>query len=92
MQVGAFVVPALAVWIAVDELIAPGHESDWVSNLLIMLGSALMLFAASFAARRRTNAVWLYLVVLLPVAAVCGAVEVMMRRGGTVYVEARHGR
>jgi SAM-dependent methyltransferase len=31
-------------------------------------------------------------VVLLPVAAVCAAAEVMMRRGGTVYVEARHGR
>jgi SAM-dependent methyltransferase len=30
-------------------------------------------------------------VLLLPVAAVCAAVEVMMRRGGTVYVEARRG-
>jgi SAM-dependent methyltransferase len=30
-------------------------------------------------------------VVLLPVAAVCAAVEVGLRRGGTVYVEARRG-
>jgi hypothetical protein len=29
--------------------------------------------------------------VALPLAALCAGVEVLLRRGGTIYVEAHHG-
>ena len=71
----------------------------WLDGLVGSLRGDLRLYQAVRrpAARsdpvsgRRRAATLVAAIALLPVAVACAAVEVSLRRGGTVYLEARRG-
>ena len=71
----------------------------WLDGLVGSLPGGLDLYqalrrpearSAPLSARRRLRSVAAG-ALLLPVAALCAAVEVALRRAGTIYVEARRG-
>lgn len=70
----------------------------WLDGLVGLLPGHLRLYQSlrSSGARSMRLRIWQRAAaiaagaVLLPVAAVCAAVEIVLRRSGTIYVEARH--